>query len=145
MIVEFKALDSNAKLPLRQSEDAAAYDLVCPINCRILPGGVWFIYLGFAIAIPPGFCGLILPRSGMASNRQLRPVNSPGLIDADYRGEVIVAMENFGEDVRDIKAGDRIAQLLFVPAIPMAWKIVEELSPTTRGEGGFGSTGEGSS
>ena len=97
---------------------------------------------GIAVAIPEGFAGLVLPRSGLASRLGLTLANSPGLIDSGYRGEVTCAVVNLDrERAVSIRRGDRIAQLLVVPATAMEPEWVDELSPTARGEGGFGSTG----
>ena len=108
----------------------------------VAPGERALIRTGLAVAIPEGHAGLVLPRSGLASRRGLTLANAPGLIDAGYRGEITIAVVNLdpGEKV-DIRRGDRIAQLLVVPFTEVEAVEVTELPPSTRGEGGFGSTG----
>lgn len=142
MLIEFKLLRPEAKEPYRSTEGAAAFDLVCPEQIIIHPGFVVKIPLGFAMALSLGHCAFILPRSGMASSRNLRPANTPGLIDSDYRGEVIVALENFGRDSQKLTPGDRVAQMMICHLPLVQTAVVEELSQTLRGSGGFGSTGE---
>ena len=98
---------------------------------------------GIAVALPPGVCGLVVPRSGMAARHGIGVVNGPGLIDPSYRGEVKVILVNHGSERFEAAAGDRIAQLLLVPFLAPPVEVVEELPPSgdQRGEGGFGSSG----
>lgn len=131
--------------PQRGSDYAAGYDLkACTEEEKvaIYPHQTVKISTGIKIAIPENYCGLILPRSGLASKQGLRPANTPGLIDSDYRGEVIVALHNDTDNVQFINYGDRIAQLVIVPFMKINFIPVEELDETARNEGGFGSTGK---
>jgi dUTP pyrophosphatase len=105
------------------------------------PGRVTYCETGVAVAIPEGYAGMILPRSGLATGQGLRPRNTPGLIDSSYRGEIIVALENVSPFAHPVLAGDRIAQLILVPVLTPVVQIVDSLDETERGEGGFGSSG----
>ena len=100
-----------------------------------------FIHTGIAIAIPEGLVGLNFARSGMAAKRGLAPANKVGVIDSDYRGEVMVALHNHGKEPQTVEHGDRVAQMVFVPYYAADFVEVDELDSTVRGEGGFGSTG----
>ena len=137
----FRRLDPGAALPGAQHAGDAGLDLCANVDVEVLPGERAMIPTGLAVAIPGGHAGLVLPRSGLASKRGLTLANSPGLIDAGYRGEVIVAAVNLdrAEAVKVVR-GDRIAQLVVValPAVEPRW--VDELPATERGEDGFGST-----
>ena len=104
-------------------------------------GETVLIPTGFAVAIPPGFEAQVRPRSGLALKHQMGILNSPGTIDADYRGEVKVILTNFGKQDFVVKRGDRIAQLVVSPTSRASWEVVEELDATHRGAGGFGHTG----
>jgi dUTP pyrophosphatase len=142
MDLPFKRLDPGAPLPSSAHPGDAGVDLRSNIDCVIEPGERLMVPTGLAVAIPEGHAGLVLPRSGLASRRGLTLANSPGLIDAGYRGEIICAVVNLDrtEPVK-IARGDRIAQLVIVPiaAVEPVW--VDELPVSERGEGGFGSTG----
>ena len=142
MTLPFKRLDPEAVLPARAHPGDAGLDLRSAVDVEVAPGERALVPTGVAVAIPDGHAGLVLPRSGLASKHGLTMANAPGLIDAGYRGEVICAVVNLDRDtlVR-ISKGDRIAQLVVaaVPELAAAW--VDELPRTTRGEGGFGSTG----
>lgn len=96
---------------------------------------------GVAVAIPAGFAGLVVPRSGLAARHGMGIVNGPGLVDSGYRGEVNVLLINHGREAFRVRRGERIAQLVVVPVVTQEWVEVDELSDTTRGGGGFGSTG----
>ena len=138
----FRKLRPEAKLPGAQHPGDAGLDLCAAVDVVVEPGERVMIPTGVAVAIPEGQAGLVLPRSGLASKQGLTMANSPGLIDAGYRGEVICAAINLDrEHAVKILVGDRIAQLVIVdlPAVEPAW--VDELPESTRGEGGFGSTG----
>lgn len=132
-------------LPAYQTEGAAALDLRAAISDTpqnsIPPGSTVEIPTGLCVAIPSGYAGLILARSGLALRSKVVPVNQPGLIDPDYRGEIILAMHNHGEKTFYFQRGDRLAQLLLVPYERVAWKEVAALEPTKRGDAGWGSTG----
>jgi dUTP pyrophosphatase len=135
-------LRPDAILPGQAYDGDAGFDLASCEHVEIAPGERAVVGTGLAVAIPEGCAGLVLPRSGLAARHGLGKVNSPGLIDAGYRGEVICAVVNLdrSESVK-VARGDRIAQLVIVelPEVRPAW--VDELPPSTRGEGGFGSTG----
>ena len=144
MDLEFQRLDPDAPLPAFAHEGDAGLDLRANADRVIEPGERALLPTGLAVAIPPGYAGLVLPRSGLASRHGLTLANAPGLIDAGYRGEITLAVVNLdpGEPVA-VRRGDRIAQLVlvaFAPAEPVA---VEELPASERGTGGFGSSGSG--
>jgi dUTP pyrophosphatase len=146
--MRIKKLHPDAILPTKGSAAAAGYDLYALYPCDLEPGDTWFIHTGLAIEIPAGFWGGIYARSGLATKKGLRPANCVGVIDSDYRGEIMVALHNDSSILQRIEAGDRIAQLVFHQQgiiIPdedgNIWQVVEDLSDTDRGEGGFGSTG----
>ena len=128
--------------PTPATEGAAAVDLKSSIATVIYPGLRRRIPLGFAVAIPTGYVGLLLPRSGMASKHGVTLVNSPGVIDPDYRGQLYAALINHSEEQYFIRVGQRIAQLIAVPTPTMRLVEVERLTRTDRGDGGFGSTGD---
>lgn len=143
-MIKIQKLKDNAIIPTKGSEKAAAYDLYACIQDKIIirPGENAKIGTGLAITPPEGYCGLILPRSGMATKRGLRPANTPGLCDEDYTGEYIVALYNDSKEDQIISYGDRIAQLYFLPYINEEFILVDKLEETKRGDGGFGSTGQ---
>ena len=142
MELRFRRLDAAAALPTAHHPGDAGLDLRANAEVEVLPGERAMIPTGLAVAIPAGHAGLVLPRSGLASKQGLTLANAPGLIDAGYRGEVVVAAVNLdrSEAVKIVR-GDRIAQLVVValPGVEPVW--AEELPDSTRGEGGFGSTG----
>jgi dUTP pyrophosphatase len=142
MDLPFRRLDPDVGLPERAHPGDAGFDLRSAVDVEVGPGERTLIPTGLAVAIPEGHAGLVLPRSGLASKHGLTMANAPGLIDAGYRGEVICAVVNLDrEHAVRITRGDRIAQLVIV-AVPATEAVfVEELPPSTRGEGGFGSTG----
>jgi dUTP pyrophosphatase len=142
MDLPFKRLRAEGSLPSAQHAGDAGLDLRAAIDATVKPGERVMVPTGVAVAIPDGHAGLVLPRSGLATARGLTLSNSPGLIDAGYRGEVICSVVNLDRDEAvEIRAGDRIAQLVIVaiPAVSPAW--ADDLPQTGRGEGGFGSTG----
>ena len=132
-------------LPAYETEHAAGMDLraavaeAAPLTLR--PGERDAVPTGLAMAIPPGFEGQVRPRSGLALRSGVTCLNTPGTIDADYRGEVKVILINLGEADFTIRRGDRIAQLVIAPVTNATWSEVATLDETTRGQGGFGSTG----
>lgn len=128
-------------LPSHATEGAAGLDLMASEPHRILPGERRLVRTGFAIALPAGCEGQIRPRSGLAARLGLTVLNAPGTIDPDYRGEVKVLLVNLGSEPVDVAPGDRIAQLVMAPFERVTPIEVEELPETTRGAGGFGSTG----
>lgn len=141
--IAVKKLDERAVLPTYGSEFAAGADLYALTDTEIefLPGETKFVKTGLAMEIPEGYAGLVYARSGLASKRGLAPANKVGVIDADYRGEVMVALHNHSTSVQKIAAGERIAQLVVAPFLKAEYFEAEELSETVRGAGGFGSTG----
>ena len=142
MELPFKQLDPGAELPAQAHPGDAGLDLCSTIDVEILPGERAMVPTGLSVAIPDGHAGLVLPRSGLASRQGLTLANAPGLIDSGYRGEVTCALVNLDRDQAvKIRRGDRIAQLVVValPQILPSW--VDDLPPSSRGEGGFGSTG----
>ena len=143
MQIKLKKISQKAKLPSYGSADAAGADLCACIDesMNILPGQTVMVGTGIAVAIPKGYAGLVYARSGMASKRDLAPANKVGVIDSDYRGEIIVALHNHGMVARMIEPGERIAQLVIAPIIQAEFEICKELDDTERAEGGFGSTG----
>lgn len=140
-----KRLRDTAILPQYMTEHAAGMDLFAALDqpLRLAPGERTLVPTGVALAVPPGFEGQVRPRSGLALRKGVALVNSPGTIDADYRGEVGVIVINLGQEDVDIAPGDRIAQLVIAPVLRPRIVQVEELEPTERGEGGFGHTGFG--
>lgn len=131
------------KLPTRQTEDSAGFDLQAKEGGTLCPLDRVLVKTGFATAIPPGSVGFICPRSGLALKHGINVLNAPGVIDADYRGDVGVILQNHGDALFTWEAGDRIAQLVVVPLKAFAGAVeVNTLPETGRGAGGFGSTGE---
>ena len=132
-------------LPSYESDGAAGMDLRAAVaaDCPVLlaPGGRAAIPTGLTIALPPGYEGQVRPRSGLSLRAGVTALNSPGTIDADYRGEVKVILINHGDEPVTVSRGDRIAQLVVAPVIQVQWTEVQTLDGTARGEGGFGSTG----
>jgi dUTP pyrophosphatase len=130
-------------LPVYMSELAAGADLCAALESELTlpPGGRALVPTGLAIALPPGFEAQIRPRSGLALRSGVTCLNAPGTIDADYRGPVSVILANLGGEPVTIRRGDRIAQLVVAPVSHAQFDLVDELPETTRGEGGFGSTG----
>ncbi len=139
--VGVRKLDANAKLPAYGSAFAAGADLYACAGADIPAGETAFIHTGIAIELPAGTVGLVYARSGLACKQDLAPANKVGVIDCDYRGEVMVALHNHGRAPRRIEAGERIAQLVVTPYLTADFSEQETLSDTVRGAGGFGSTG----
>lgn len=141
--VEIKRLDENAVIPKYGTDYAAGADLYALIDgaVTIEPGQSALIHTGIAMAIPEGLVGLIFARSGMACKRGLAPANKVGVIDSDYRGEIMVCLHNHGTVAQTVENGERIAQISFVPYYCAEFDEVDELDATVRGAGGFGSTG----
>lgn len=142
--IKVKRLNELAQLPSRGSAEAAGYDLYAAISepVFIWPHKTVKVGTGLAFELPRCTFGAIFPRSGLATKQGLRPANCIGVCDSDYRGEYIVAMHNDSEEKQVIEPGERIAQLILMPYIPMTFKEVDDLSNTERGAGGFGSTGK---
>ena len=142
--VSVKLLDPRAKLPAYGSADAAGADLYALTDgpVEIAPGGTALIHTGIAVAVPQGYVGLVYARSGLACKRGIAPANKVGVIDADYRGEVMVYLHNHGGRPQIIEDGERVAQLVITPYLTAQFERVDELDGTERGTGGFGSTGK---
>jgi dUTP pyrophosphatase len=129
-------------LPAYASEGAAGLDVVAAEDLTLAPGQRCAVATGFAIAIPHGFEVQVRPRSGLALKHGITCLNTPGTIDEDYRGEVKVILANLGSDPFPVRRGDRIAQLVPAPVLKAAFHEAEALPATSRGAGGFGSTGQ---
>ena len=142
--VNIKKLNPNATIPTYGSEYAAGADLYACIEeaITIAPGETVLVKTGLAMELPIGYAGLIYARSGLASKRGLAPANKVGVIDSDYRGEVMVALHNHSNIAQSIEPNERIAQLVITPYIKGIFSETDDLSDTVRGEGGFGSTGK---
>lgn len=146
MVVNYKKLDSGAITPTRGSAYAAGLDLYALIqngakSQRIPAGATVKIGTGIAMEIPDGYFGAVFARSGLATKMGLRPANCVGVVDSDYRGEIIVALHNDTDNCQTIRDGDRVAQLVIMPYLPVELCEMTDLSDTARGAGGFGSTG----
>lgn len=141
--IKIKKLRDNAQMPTYGSDFAAGADIYAALDeaVSIAPGETRFIPTGLAFQIPEGYAGFMYARSGMASKRGLAPANKVGVIDADYRGEVMVALHNHGAEAQTVEAGERISQMIIAPFITANFIFSEELDDTQRGAGGFGSTG----
>ena len=144
MQVKIKKLCENAILPKYATEFSAGADLCACLegDVEILPGATVLIRTGLALEIPKGYAGMIFARSGLASKRGLAPANKVGVVDADYRGEVMVALHNHSNVPAEIAGGERVAQLCILPVVQGEFILSETLDETERGEGGFGSTGK---
>lgn len=140
--LRFRRIDPDAQEPRQAHPDDAALDLFAGEDARLGPGERGSVGTGIAIAIPPGNAGLVLPRSGRAIREGLTLVNSPGLIDPGYRGELRVLVLNTDRQAEiEVERGERIAQLLIVAVTSLEVVEVDALEETERGDGGFGSTG----
>ncbi len=142
--MKIKKLHPDAILPAYASAGAAGADLRALADTEgvtVGAGQTVLVHTGVAVAIPEGYVGLVYARSGMATKRGLAPANKVGVIDSDYRGEIMVALHNHGDAPQTVAAGDRIAQLVIAPIVTAVFEEVEDLDETDRGTGGFGSTG----
>ena len=142
--IRVKVLRPGAALPAYGSAGAAGADLTACLDEPVIiePGQTAFIPTGIAMEVPTGCAGLVYARSGMACKQGLAPANKVGVIDSDYRGEFIVALHNHGSRPQSVDCGERIAQLVITPVVTPGFAEVAELSDTSRGSGGFGSTGK---
>ncbi len=129
------------ELPAYATDGAAGMDVLAAEDVSLAPGARHAVATGLAFAIPPGFEIQVRPRSGLALKHGITVPNTPGTIDSDYRGELKVILINHGAETFEIRRGDRVAQLVLAPVTRASWLEVDELDQTTRGEGGFGSTG----
>ncbi len=141
--VKIKKLDDRAVIPSYGSEYAAGFDLYAVLDedVTIKSGETYLVHTGLAMEIPIGFAGMIFARSGLATKKGLAPANKVGVVDSDYRGEVMVALHNHSLEDRIISHGERIAQMVIMPFYKAEFLEVDELDDTDRGSGGFGSTG----
>ena len=142
-LIKYTKLNEYAQEPTRGSAAAAGYDLYAAIKdpIKIPAHSTVKIGTGLAFALPNNTFAAIFARSGLATKEGLRPANCVGVCDSDYRGEYIVALHNDTDSEKFINPGERIAQMVLMPYIPMMFEEVESLDETERGEGGFGSTG----
>jgi len=141
--IRVKKLCESAILPSYGSAFAAGADLSACLDAPVTlaPGETKLIPTGLALEVPAGYAGLIYARSGLASKRGLAPANKVGVIDADYRGQVMVALHTHSSQVQEIAPAERIAQLVIAPFLAVNYEVSDELDDTVRGTGGFGSTG----
>lgn len=141
--VNIKKLNDKAVVPTYGSEFSAGADLYACIDepITIEAGKTVLVHTGIAMEIPVGYVGLVFARSGLASKKGLAPANKVGVIDADYRGEIMVALHNHSDEARTIEAGERVAQIALLPFLAADFEVVDDLTDTARGAGGFGSTG----
>ena len=141
--LKIKKLNEKATIPTYGSEYAAGADIYsCEDKLEFLPGEAKLVHTGIAMEIHKGYVGLIYARSGIASKRGLAPANKVGVIDSDYRGEIMVALHNHSDKVASIETKERIAQIVIAPYLTVNFTEVDELDNTERGTGGFGSTGK---
>jgi dUTP pyrophosphatase len=142
-MLRVKRLSTDALLPVRASEGAAGFDLFADLRASLVlaPGAFAVVPTGIAIALPVGHEGQVRPRSGLAAKHGVTVLNAPGTIDEDYRGEVMVILVNHGPSAFEVIHGDRIAQLVIAKVEKPSLVEVDALDDTTRGDGGFGSTG----
>ncbi len=143
MNVKIRKTDERAIIPTYATEFSAGADLyaVLDTDLTINPSETVLIHTGIAIEVPEGYAGLIYARSGLASKKGLAPANKVGVVDSDYRGEVMVALHNHGNTPQTISNGERIAQLVITPFLKAEFSLADDLTDTARGSGGFGSTG----
>ena len=142
--IKVKKLSPEAQLPHYGTEFSAGADLyaLCPEPITLSPGETALIHTGLSLEIPQGYGGFLYARSGLATKKGLAPANKVGVIDADYRGEVMVALHNHSSQGQTVENGERIAQLVIAPFLKADFREAAELEETLRGEGGFGSTGK---
>lgn len=146
-MINIKKTNENAKTPTYGSEFAAGADLYAVVHneekkIEILPGETAFVDTGIVMEIPNGYVGLVYARSGLSCKQGLAPANKVGVIDSDYRGNIMVALYNQSSETRIVSEGDRIAQIIIQPVEQFGFNVKENLGDTKRGEGGFGSTGK---
>ena len=141
--IQIKKLSSTVSIPKYETPGSSGMDIAAHIENNIIinPGEKFLVSTGFSIAIPKGYEVQIRPRSGLAAKRSITVLNTPGTIDADYRGEIKVILINLGKEKFIVKNGERIAQMVVCPVVQANLEEVEDLPDTERGSGGFGSTG----
>ena len=142
--IRVKKLNPNAKLPTYGSCEAAGADLYACLDepVTIEPGEIFWVPTGIALEVPKGCAGLVYARSSMGAKRGLAPANKVGVVDSDYRGEIRVVLLNHSKQAQILEPGERVAQFVITPVLRPAYELVDELSDTDRGAGGFGSTGK---
>ena len=142
--VKVKRLTESATIPTYGTEFSAGADLYACTDAPIVinPHETQMVHTGIAMEIPVGYAGLVYARSGMAAKRSLAPANKVGVIDSDYRGEIMVSLHNHSNTPQEIADGERIAQMVIAPFLAVEYNEVDELTDTERGTGGFGSTGK---
>ena len=142
--IRVKKLNPNAKLPTYGSSEAAGADLYACLEeaVTIQPGEVYWVPTGIALEVPKGCAGLVYARSSMGAKRGLAPANKVGVVDPDYRGEIKVVLLNHSNQPQVLQPGERVAQFVITPVLTPAYEEAEDLSDTSRGIGGFGSTGK---
>lgn len=143
MRVNIKKLNEAAIVPTYGTQYSAGADLYACLEeaVTIQPGATYLVKTGIAMEIPEGYVGLVYARSGLACKKGLAPANKVGVIDADYRGEIMVALHNHSTEAVTVEPSERVAQMVIAPFLAVDYQVVEELNETVRGEGGFGSTG----
>lgn len=142
--VKVKKLREDAKLPTYGTASSAGADLYACLDAdalTIAPGETVFVHTGLSLEIPDGLVGLVYARSGLASKRGLAPANKVGVVDSDYRGEIIVSLHNHSLAPQTVENGERVAQIVFTPYVTADFVLSDALTDTSRGESGFGSTG----
>lgn len=139
--VKFVRLDAEAKAPTRGSKRAAGWDLHSRVDTTIPACSTQRVHTGIAVEIPAGYEGQVRPRSGLATHSGVTVLNSPGTIDADFRGEIVVLLHNISQFLFTVRRGDRIAQLVIAPVPEVEFIESDSLTATERGPGAFGSTG----
>ena len=141
--LRFKKLDERAQTPRYGTEFSAGADLYACMEepLAVSPGATAFVHTGIAVEIPAGLVGLVYARSGLACKKGLAPANKVGVIDSDYRGEIMVALHNHSTEEIVVEPGERVAQMVIAPYYFAEYEEADELADTVRGEGGFGSTG----
>ena len=142
--IRVKILREGARLPAYGSAEAAGADLYACLDAPVViePGKTAFVPTGIALEVPRNCAGLIYARSGLACKRGLAPANKVGVVDSDYRGEILVALYNHGNVAQTVENGERVAQFVITPVLTPAYVIADCLSDTARNQGGFGSTGK---
>ena len=142
--IRVKKLRSGAILPTYGSEESAGADLYACLDepLTVAPGQTVWVPTGLAMELPAGYAGLVYARSGMACKRGLAPANKVGVIDSDYRGELMIALHNHGTEPQTVSDGERVAQLILLPVLTPVYLEADALDETERGTGGFGSTGK---
>ena len=141
MKIPLQRLDQGLPVPAHAHPGDGGVDLYARAAAELEPGERAVVATGIAVAIPDGYAGLVTPRSGLAARHGISVVNGPGLVDAGYRGEIKVSLVNLSDVTFVIERGDRIAQLVVLPIAVQEFIVVDDLEATTRGSGGFGSTG----